>query len=209
MTTTDVLLLNADYSPIKVISWKQAIGMLLDDKVYMVEDYANRVIRSATMEMKWPAVIALKRYVKRATRVKFNRANVMARDGYTCQYCGVRPKTTSGRPDLRELTLEHVVPRSRSVARKGGRQVFLPWDKKWVPVTCWENVVAACGPCNLDKAARTPSEAGMKLRKLPHTPNPVDIVRMSFLRMTVPVEWEGYLPDARSTEYWNVELDSD
>lgn len=210
MSTTNVLLLNADYSPIKIIPWEKAIGLILTDKAILVEDYAGRLIRSATMELAWPAVVALKEYVKGATRVKFNRSNVMARDGYQCQYCGVRPKTASGRPDLSELTIEHIVPRARSVVRGGGKQVFLPWDKTWVPVTCWENVVAACGECNLKKGARTPSEAGMVLRKMPHRPNPTDLIRMTFLRVRIPDEWKFYLPkDSKWRDYWEGVLDND
>jgi 5-methylcytosine-specific restriction endonuclease McrA len=70
---------------------------------------------------------------------------VFRRDGHACQYCGAKGA----------LTLDHVVPQSR-----GG------------PDT-WENLVAACAPCNQKKAARTPDEAGMRLARAPRrfTPN--------------------------------------
>ncbi len=35
----------------------------------------------------------------------------------------------------------------------------------------WMNLVAACGPCNLAKADRTPEQAGMPLLYLPYVPS--------------------------------------
>lgn len=63
------------------------------------------------------------------------------RDGHRCGYCNRYANT-----------IDHVMPRSR-----GGRNV-------------WENVVAACGPCNHSKASRTPKEAGMRLIAVPAEP---------------------------------------
>ena len=60
------------------------------------------------------------------------------RDKFRCQYCGEK-KTAA------ELTLDHILPRSR-----GG-------DNS--PV----NIVAACVPCNNRKSDRTPAEARMPL----------------------------------------------
>ena len=211
--TAQVLLLNSDFTPIKVIDWERAIVLLMDHKVYRVEDYAGKLIRSANESWVFPAVVALKRYVK--VNSKFNRANVLARDGYQCMYCLTRPKTPTGRPNIEELTIEHIVPRAQariSVVR--GREkpvVTLPWNGKVVPVTCWENVVAACYDCNLTKRDRTPKEAGMKLHKYPSKPSAIDVVRMSFLRMRVPSEWVAYLPKGSEhwKGYWDDELESD
>ena len=75
----------------------------------------------------------------------FGRA-VLARDGWTCQYCGSRPGTS-------ELTIDHIKPRSQGGA------------------STWENCVLACVPCNARKANRTPDEAGMKLRRPPFRPS--------------------------------------
>jgi 5-methylcytosine-specific restriction endonuclease McrA len=66
----------------------------------------------------------------------------LLRDRNTCQFCGaVFPSS--------ELTLDHVVPRSR-----GGR-------------SSWENLVACCYRCNNSKGDRTPEEAGLKLARRP------------------------------------------
>ena len=66
-------------------------------------------------------------------RTALSRRAVFARDDHRCQYCG-------GTAD----SIDHIMPRSR-----GGQHI-------------WENVAAACRPCNLSKRDRTPDEAGMR-----------------------------------------------
>jgi 5-methylcytosine-specific restriction endonuclease McrA len=91
-----------------------------------------------------PSVIRLLEYrrIPHQTRA-LSRKNILMRDRYTCQYCHrILP---SG-----ELTLDHVIPRSRAGE------------------TAWENLVACCHPCNNRKGSRTPEEAGMKLARQPH-----------------------------------------
>jgi 5-methylcytosine-specific restriction endonuclease McrA len=205
---TAVLLLNADYSPMKVISWEKAVWLVLSERAFLLADYANRLIRSQTIEMAFPAVIALKKYVVGGQKIRMSRRNLLARDYYTCQYCGAKPRTASGRPDLSNLTLDHVVPRAQG---KNG-QVLLPWNGKTVAVTCWENLVCACYPCNAHKADRTPKQAKMILRAYPKRPTPWEGVRMAFGRARIPEEWAEFMPtswrDGPDT-YWTVELDSD
>jgi 5-methylcytosine-specific restriction endonuclease McrA len=197
-----VLVLDAAWNPLGVIAWQQAIGMVLDRRARIVAEYADRVIRSATLEFPWPAVVALQHHVGRRRRMRFNRHNVLARDAWACAYCGLQPQRHDGRPDLSELTLDHVVPRAQS--RKG--EVVLPWSGRRVPVTCWENVVACCVPCNARKADRTPDQAGMVLRQLPRAPTPLDAFRMSLARVEVPDEWKDWVP-AEWRGYWTVELE--
>ena len=87
--------------------------------------------------MERPDVIRLVNYVRiprEAHRRKITRRAVLARDSWTCQYCG---STKSG------LTVDHVIPRSR-----GGKSV-------------WENIVAACATCNRRKGNRLPREIQM------------------------------------------------
>ena len=165
-------------------------------KSYLVENYEGRKLRTTSGFMSWPAVIALYKFVPNARpRVKFSRANVLARDRYRCQYCATR------RP-LERLTLDHVVPRAQSL---NGR-VLLPWSQKWVHVTSWRNVVAACDTCNWDKAARTPAEAGMNLIRLPRKPSSWDCILMPFMRQDIPDEWKKHVPPAWR-DYYDVELD--
>jgi 5-methylcytosine-specific restriction endonuclease McrA len=168
------LLLNQGYEPISVISWRRAICLMTLGKVEVVETY-DRDIRSVRLVFKMPAVVRLLRAVGRfRTQVKFSRQNVLARDRWTCQYCGARPRT-------QELTYDHVVPRSR-----GGK-------------TAWENIVTACVDCNTRKANRTPTQAGMRLRKTPVRPTWVPVFTIEISRTTVPDAWRDYC-------YWTARL---
>jgi len=85
----------ADYEPLKVIDYQRAVGLVLGGTAYLVQGYDGHQLRSASFSMEWPAVVALKRYVSRRPRVKFCRANVLARDRYRCAYCNrVHPTRT-------------------------------------------------------------------------------------------------------------------
>jgi 5-methylcytosine-specific restriction endonuclease McrA len=190
--STSVLVLDADWTPLRVVPWQRAMVLLLEQKVSMVEAYAGRVIRSASAAFPRPAVVVLRRYHGSRGRVRFHRHNVFARDGYACQYCGARPVRPTGRPDLSSLTLDHVIPRSR--AERG--KVRLP-DGAAVAVSSWENVVACCVPCNTRKAARTPDEAGMPLRSRPRVPTGLDRLRMAVRALDIPQEWRGWIPEPR------------
>ena len=111
-------------------------------------------------------------------------------------YCGLSPRTRDGRIDRQELTLDHVIPRAQ--AQSGA--VYLPWAKKWVNVTCWENSLTACRSCNSRKEDRRPDQTGMVMRALPRVPSQSDVLRMSLSRHShVPQEWVAYLPVERST----------
>jgi 5-methylcytosine-specific restriction endonuclease McrA len=97
--------------------------------------------------MRLPSVIRLLEYrrIPHQSRA-LSRKNILLRDRNTCQYCGtVLP---SG-----ELTLDHVIPRSR-----GGSST-------------WENLVACCHLCNRRKGNQFPTEAGMKLMREPRAFN--------------------------------------
>ncbi len=201
--TTTALLLNADYRPIRVIPWVRALCLLLDGKADLVQRYHGRVLRSPSTALPWPAVVRLRRYVKVRTRARFSRQNVLARDGYRCCYCGVRPRR-GDRPDLKELTLDHVVPRAQAVR---GR-VRLPWCGDIVPVTSWRNIATACRDCNLVKADRTPAQAGMRLREIPKALGALDSFWISIVRVRIPDEWKLYLPEnSRWRGYWTDELE--
>lgn len=198
----NALLLNADYTPIKLVRWERAVELVLDDKVVTVTAWPGRFVRSPSLALPWPAVIALRRYARVHAKVRFSARNVQARDHWTCGYCGVRPRSPEGRPDRRLLTLDHVVPRAQA---RGGI-VHLPWSRQWVAVTCWENVVTACQPCNLRKAARTPAEARMHLRQFPRAPTHADALRIALSRLpSVPPEWSEFLPE-RIREGLGLEL---
>lgn len=201
-----VLLINADYTPLRPIPWERAITLVLEEKANVVEEYAGKMIRSASETWPWPAVIRLVRQERVRTRIKFSRANILARDNYTCCYCGVQPKAKDGRPRIDDLTYDHVVPRAHGRDNK----VRLPWNGKTVDVSCWENAATACYDCNSTKADRTPEQAGMKMLFLPKRPSPFDVFRMSLRRVKIPMEWAQFLPDSAQhwAGYWDAELES-
>jgi 5-methylcytosine-specific restriction endonuclease McrA len=201
----NVLLLNVNYDPLKVVTWERATLLLLEGRAELVEAYAGRLIRSVSQSMPWPAVIRLTEYVRQRTRIRFNRQNVLARDGYKCAYCGVAPKTKQGTPRLEDLTLDHVIPRAQS----RNAQVRMYRTGKVVNVTCWENIVCACVDCNIRKADRDPDQAGMRLLVQPRAPTSVDVLRMHLRKARIPQEWVSYLPDGAKewASYWTEELE--
>ena len=143
------LILNADYRPLSYFPlslwpWQEAIKAVYLKRVNVAAEY-EEVVRSEKLTLPLPSVIVLKNYVVPTKSVPFTRATLFLRDEFTCQYCGYKGK---------DLTFDHVVPKSR-----GGK-------------TCWNNVVAACQSCNLRKAAKTTSQAGFKLKKVPTKPSP-------------------------------------
>ena len=211
MTAQHALLLNSDYQPYKVIPWRRAIELILDERADLVEHYVDRFVRSVNTAMPWPAVLRLREFVKPKARMRFNRQNVLARDGYQCAYCGVEPRKKDGRPRLEELTLDHVIPRAQSKNGQVRPHPTVGNKHDRISVTCWENIVCCCTDCNLMKADRTPEQAGLKLRWAPRTPSMVDVLRMNLRRVVVPDEWVAYLPEgAREwSGYWTEELEAE
>lgn len=201
-----VLLLNADYSPMNVITFERAFSLLLDEKACMVSAYANRVLRSASQVWDFPAIVVLKNYVKPKKHIRFSRKNILVRDAYTCQYCAFRPVKKSGSPDIEKLTIDHIIPR----AKANNGWVILPWKGGLrVRLTSWENVVTACGSCNARKADHDLSSVKMKFRSPPRTPSNLDIIAMMMHRYKIPEEWRDYLPEGAKgwSEYWTGELE--
>jgi 5-methylcytosine-specific restriction endonuclease McrA len=197
------LKLNADYSPIGVVSGVDAFSLVFSGKADLVEGF-DRMIRSVSAEFQVPAVIRLRKYVKGLGKVGCSRENILARDSYTCQYCGARPKTASGKPRLEDLTIDHVIPR----AAAKNKRVFVPTIKEWRPVSSWENLVCACGPCNHKKGCKTVERAGLSLKEYPRTPDRSGRVQILINKYKIPEEWKDYLPqDSGWRSYWEGELE--
>lgn len=167
-----VLVLNATYEPLNVVSTRRAVVLLLKQKAEMLEA-AEKRIRSEHLSLPVPLVIRLVYYVRvpRRMNVPLTRRTVMMRDSYTCQYCDAQPSKSS-------LTLDHVLPKVR-----GGK-------------TTWSNVVCACKRCNLRKGSRTPEEANMRLRSRPSRPQYIAVVFMS--RAPAHNVWDKYIPSVAS-----------
>jgi 5-methylcytosine-specific restriction endonuclease McrA len=169
-TGTRVLVLNASYEPINVCTTRRAAVLVLKERAEVLEE-RDGALRSERLALARPCVIRLVRYVRiprDVHRRKITRKAVLARDAWTCQYCGHQ---ATG------LTVDHVIPRSR-----GGESV-------------WENIVASCAPCNRRKGNRTPHEARMHPANRPKPPGPTVFIRIASPR--VPKAWEQYLLAAR------------
>lgn len=168
-----VLLLNATYEPLQMISVRRAVKLLLAGKVEAVEGIAHRLFTpGAVFEV--PSVMRLTYYVNVPQRgVAWSKRGVLKRDGYTCIYCGAQGgHVQHGRHLTRQdFTVDHIIPRSR-----GGRNT-------------WGNTACACFTCNQRKGNRTAHEAGMRLRFEPKLP------RVNYLIVSghVPDEWKKYL----------------
>jgi 5-methylcytosine-specific restriction endonuclease McrA len=170
-----VLLLNGmNWEPLAIVSVPRAINLLLAGKAVVVEQ-SGRVLKTVAASFPVPSVIALRTYVNVPRRnAQWSRKGVLARDNYTCIYCGLRPgDTLRGRALTKtDLTVDHLHPRSR-----GGRDT-------------WSNTACACYACNHRKGDRLLEEAGMKLRWEPKTP------RTSYLVIAVgsgPDAWKQYV----------------
>jgi 5-methylcytosine-specific restriction endonuclease McrA len=153
------------------VVWQKAISQAYTGEIDVLESYEEEA-RSPSITIRFPAVARLtKALITEKKDVKFSRQNVYARDGYRCQYCGVKPPP-------KQLNYDHVVPRS-----KGGK-------------TDWYNIVAACIPCNLRKGNKTLKQAGMVLRKHPVRPHSLPMSSSPILLPAkVPEQWLPYLND--------------
>lgn len=173
------LVLNADfrplsYFPLSLWPWQEAIKAVFLDRVQILAEY-DQLVHSQRTAMRIPSVVVLKEYVKPQKRVAFTRFNLFLRDEFSCQYCGSKG----------DLTFDHVLPRS-----KGG-------------VTSWENVVAACAPCNLRKGNKSLRQSGLHLRRMPHRPSSEEMqnVGRRFPPNYLHDSWMDFL-------YWDAELDA-
>lgn len=172
------LVLNADYRPLSYYplslwSWQDAIKAVFLDRVNIVAEY-DTAVHSPSFAMQLPSVVSLKSYIRPSRNPAFTRFNVFLRDRFECQYCA----------SPNELTFDHIIPRS-----KGGQ-------------TVWENVCAACSPCNLRKANKLPREAKMWPSQKPYIPTVEDLHRNGrrFPPNYLHDSWMDFL-------YWDSELE--
>jgi 5-methylcytosine-specific restriction endonuclease McrA len=200
--SSSVLVLNRYYMAVHVVNVRRAVGLLFRELAEVIHfeegQYANYNfeswrevsalrstfkrqhddwIRGINFELQAPRVIRLLSYDRVPKQsIRFNRRNLFARDGNHCQYCGKSFPTS-------ELSLDHVVPRSRNGE------------------TSWENVVCACVACNVRKGGRTPTEAHMKLIRHPVKPkrSPLLSVKLDNPKYE---SWKTFVDNA----YWTVDL---
>lgn len=173
------LVLNADYRPLSYYPlslwpWQDAVKASWLNRVDIIAEY-DEVARSPSMQIRIPSVVVLRDYVKPQRKVAFTRFNLFLRDEFSCQYCG-----TSG-----DLTFDHVVPRAA-----GG-------------ITSWENVVAACSKCNLNKGSQSLRQSGLSLSKPPRQPAAEQLrnTGRKFPPNHLHESWLDFL-------YWDAELEA-
>jgi 5-methylcytosine-specific restriction endonuclease McrA len=164
-----VLLLNATYEPLALVSDRRAVVLVLAGRAEPVafrDDCA--VFHSASLDVDVPSIVRLAHMVRIprwARTPPVTRRSVLRRDGGICVYCS-EPADT----------IDHVIPRSR-----GGTHD-------------WSNVVAACKRDNLTKADLLLSELGWTLRVKPAPPDGY-LWRLRHLSDVDPL-WEPYLAAA-------------
>jgi len=199
---SSVLVLNRYYAAVRIVPARRAFCLLVkeaaeivsvEDKQFLAYDFeswrelsqlraryerdSHEWIKCVCFELAVPRIIRLLFYDRLPrTNVKFTRRNIYARDSSRCQYCGKKFPTS-------ELSLDHIVPRSR-----GG-------------VSSWTNIVCCCIKCNVRKGGRTPDQAHMRLIRRPVKPkrSPMIALRLGHEKYA---SWKHFLGAA----YWNVEL---
>ena len=199
---SNVLVLNKYYMAVHVTDVKRAFCLLFkqlaevitfEDNTYLsydleswmavsqlrdtFKDNGDDYVRTVSCNIRVPRIIRLLFYDRLPRQaVKLNRRNIFARDENRCQYCGKKYPTN-------ELSIDHVVPRSRSGA------------------STWENLVCSCVACNARKGGRAPEEVGMKLVRKPVRPRRSPVIHLK-LRSPKYQSWKQFLDNA----YWEVEL---
>ena len=201
---SSVLVLNRNYMAVHVTTVKRAFCLLFkeaaevisfnDDNTMNAYDIRSWVeltamrrnfpqhddgeyVHTVSLDIRVPKIIRLLFYDRLPRKeVKFNRRNIFARDSNRCQYCGRRRPTS-------ELSLDHIIPRSR-----GGQAT-------------WVNIVCCCTECNVRKGGRTPAEAGIRLIRHPYKPRRNPLIRVK-IQSDKYKSWRHFVDDA----YWSVTL---
>ena len=159
-----VLLLNQSYEPLMLIGVKKAIILLVNEKIDTLENY-NEIINSVNLSLPAPSVVKLKYYAKiKRKEIVLSRRNILKRDSHTCQYCNIKSVP---------MTIDHVIPKNN-----GG-------------IDSWENLVAACVPCNTRKGKHLLSRTKMKLSKAPR--KPTVILHLQKFVKQYQSSWRPYL----------------
>jgi 5-methylcytosine-specific restriction endonuclease McrA len=162
--TTRVLSLDSSGRILDWISWQSAVCLYVRDAVsWTLGQPCLTVHGGHNRHSGAQSLIHLHPIIASRSRARpplidpapaLNNQALFARDRHLCMYCG-QQYTRS------ELTRDHVMPLSR-----GG-------------LDAWENVVAACLPCNVRKSNRTPQQAGMPLLAIPFRPSWVEHLILS------------------------------
>lgn len=181
------LLLNADYTPLSVISWQKAITWIIKYEnstecgIEMIDFYKDDcIVGVSNKKYPIPAVAKTKKFFHiKDSPVIFSRKNVFLRDQYACQYCNQIFNS-------QQLTYDHVIPKFK-------------WNYDRGSPTVWTNIVSSCIECNRKKGNKTPKQAGMTLVNLPVKPFKTTRYlpiahHLRKIKNEIPTEWVLYLP---------------
>ena len=205
MLRLDYQILRTDISgmPLEWISYQEAVRLYyLEEVAYACGRLLYRIRGGINAKTGRRSIIELNSIIATQGSVQasmkshaayvppLNNKALFRRDDNFCLYCG------QCFPDS-QLSRDHVTPLSR-----GGQDT-------------WNNVVAACKPCNSYKGNRRPEECGLQLLAVPFTPTHAEYVflqgrriladQMEFLRAHFPrrsplrERLRGLLADARGS----------
>lgn len=164
----EVLLLNNDFIPLNICDMKRALLLIYLGKVEILH-HDHRIITTSVGSFDSPSVLRLRYHVNRPhPRLRLSRRGILARDNFTCQYCGASGK---------DMTIDHVIPKYR-----GGKEE-------------WENLVCACHRCNAKKGDKTLQQSGMRLKRKPFRPHIIPYI--NFTKYVAGAQnqlWSQYLP---------------
>lgn len=144
-------MLNASNEPLSVVAARRGVVLVLRGRADAVAPLGE-TWHAGAAAIEVPSVVRLRRYVTvpYARAVPLSRRAIFLRDGHRCQYCGRSAEN-----------VDHVIPKVQGGTHR------------------WENVVAACRRCNTRKGGRTPTQAGLTLRRLPTQPGRFDWVHVA------------------------------
>ena len=181
-----MLVVNRFFQPVQITSSRRAFLLLFGGSALAIDElgemhdfgaWRSLPVRAHDDELpvvggklRVPRVLHLRRYERvRRPVIRLTRKNVMLRDAHQCQYCGRRPP-------VRDLNIDHVLPRSR-----GGQST-------------WENLVACCHDCNRRKGNQLLHE--QQEMKLLREPRPFSLhTSRHIMRMigSADANWRKYL----------------
>lgn len=185
MIRRKVLILNADFRPLTAVSWQRGMRMSFEGMCYVLERARTHagepvIIHSPKQEWQLPSVMMNPSYVTLGDHIRYSRYNCIARDDYTCQYCGD--------PDCEHLTIDHVRPKMEVKGQEGD---------------LWRNRVTCCSTCNGQKGhrsldvmrhERTWNGKLFRLIREPFEPKQASVGRFVKLVGRDNLEWLDYIP---------------
>lgn len=169
----NVLLLNASEEILNILDWKKAVVLFIQGRAKCPYDFYDFYdIKTTSGLFSLPSALVLKKYIRVPfDHVCVNKINVLRRDNYECQFCGVKLKNSTG-------TVDHIIPTS-----KGGKH-------------SWKNVVAACRNCNRDKDSLSlkdfEKKFGKRLKREPFAPTRRDLL-FSTINITKEERWQRWI----------------